>query len=49
MLFFFIIILKFIIKIKLDIKPCPPNFIFSEINYDIKIFPHDENFPQKFK
>jgi len=29
------------IKIKLDIKPCPPNFIFPVINYAIKVFPHD--------
>jgi len=36
-------------KNKKDIKPCPPNLIFPVINYEIKVFPHDENFPLIFK
>jgi len=34
----------FLFDIK-DIKPCPPNMFFADVNYAVKVFPYDERFP----
>jgi len=37
----------FIFKVfkKKDIQPCPPNMIFPDVNYAVKVFPYNERFP----